>query len=149
MGIGYPAYMFFNNMWCDQVVMTNQVPNAKQQVAVPELSEDQMPKDLLVSYFLITLYYVTPEVLSTLLSNTDSIKSVTLDEVTLQYWFDGPLDEGATQEVENYSDIASVQFALTCSDVSPSLSEFNVATLEFALTCSDISNLLYEFMSHE
>eukprot|EP00798_Chlamydomonas_sp_ICE-L_P020549 gene20549-27339_t len=154
MGIGYPADMFFNNMWCDKVVMTTPVPNAKQQVAVPELSLDQMPKDLSVSHFPSTLYYGTSEVLSSLqfncvqvvdrdkLSNTGSNTSVNLDEVTLQYWFDAPLDEGSTQELENYSDIASVQFSLTCSDISTILSEFNVAAVPFALTCSDISPIL-------
>eukprot|EP00798_Chlamydomonas_sp_ICE-L_P020543 gene20543-27330_t len=153
MGMGYPADMFFNNMWCDPVVMTSQVPNAKQQVAVPELTLDQMPQDLSVSYFPITLYYGTPEVLSPLqfncdlslsyfpialfystpggtyraedsvsvLSNMDNNTSVNLDDVTLQYWFDGPLDGGGMEEVENYSDIIAAQFALTCSDVSPIL----------------------------
>eukprot|EP00798_Chlamydomonas_sp_ICE-L_P005216 gene5216-18444_t len=166
MGIGYPADMFFNNMWCDQVVMTTPVPNAKQLVAVPELSLDEMPQDLSVSYFPITLSYGTPEgnhsayevgggdsipFVSSFtqmyieISNTGSNTSVNLDKVTLQYWFDAPLGEGSTQELKNYSDIASVQFAFTCSDTSPILSEFNVVAVQFALTCSDISTILSEF----
>ncbi|KAG1668435.1 hypothetical protein FOA52_015965 [Chlamydomonas sp. UWO 241] len=124
-GLGVPERVFFNNLVCNplQFGTSGESNSSNGTVAVPLLPQETRPAKLQVSYFPIEPTTALQD--TTAASNTtfsiellnDGTDQTELDEVRLQYWFDGGssnVSSGGVDGVDGGGGVDPSEFMMVC-----------------------------------